>query len=334
LIAPFAKLLDWTAMQLAAARMPQADGRSPRLEEARQFLRGPDFMPAQSEPAKVEFRGASEFQFPTPRPGPFAENNVAYGRLYRGAKHWRERSTVILLHGWNDVINHHLRFPLTARHCNRAGFNAVTLVLPYHFQRRPRQLAAWSNFLCPDVWRTAQAAAQAIAEIRALTGWLLQEGCPAVALWGISLGAWLTGLALGRDARWAAVVLTAPVVLMDRLFAELAFCQSIREALQGQRLDAEMLNLTSVRPSIPAKNILLIQATHDLFVPKETIEELCQAWGRPDLWRLPHGHISFMGAPGLTGRVLRWLAPRLGATSATQRGFRPEKNAAANPPPA
>ena len=32
-----------------------------------------------------------------------------------------------------------LRFPLIARRCNRAGFNAATLVAPYHFQRRPRQ---------------------------------------------------------------------------------------------------------------------------------------------------------------------------------------------------
>jgi len=34
-------------------------------------------------------------------------------------------------------------------------------------------------------------------------------------------------------------------------------------------------------------------------------------WGKPEIWRLPHGHISWMGAPGLTGRVLRWLSPRL-----------------------
>ncbi len=302
--------------------MPRPDGRSPRLEEARQFLTGPDFIPAESQPAPVEFTGPLHFRFPTPRPGRFAENNVAYGRLYRGAGRWQERPAIILLHGWNDLINHQFRFPLIARRCNRAGFNAVTLVGPYHFQRRPRQLGAWSNFLCPDVLRTAQAAAQAIAEMRALTGWLLREGCPAVALWGISLGAWLAGLAVCRDARWAAVVLTAPVVRMERAIEELAFGRSIRRALQGRRLEADTLNLTSGRPAIPRENILLIEATHDLFVPRETIEELCQAWGRPDLWRLPCGHISFMGAPGLTGRVLRWLAPRLAAPAATHRDVR------------
>jgi len=303
--------------------MPKADGRNSRLEEARQFLKGRSFIPVESEPARMEFTGAGRFRFPSPRPGGFTVNNVVPGRLYRCAERWRERPAVILLHGWNDVIDHRWRFPLIARRFTGAGCNAVTLVSPYHFQRRPRQLGAWSNFLCPDFLRTAEGAAQAIAEIRALTGWLLKEGCPAVALWGVSLGAWLAGLAVCRDARWAAVVLTVPVVRMDRVIGELAFCRSLREALQGQGVESEMLNLTSARPAIPTKNILLIEAIHDLFVPRETVEELCQTWGGPDLWRLPHGHISFMGAPGLTGRVLRWLRPRLAAPAATQRDCRP-----------
>ena len=43
---------------------------------------------------------------------------------------------IVLLHGGSDFIGYRFRFPLIARHCNRAGFNAATLVAPYHFQRR------------------------------------------------------------------------------------------------------------------------------------------------------------------------------------------------------
>ena len=41
--------------------------------------------------------------------------------------------------------------------------------------------------------------------------------------------------------------------------------------------------------------------------------ELWQTWGRPEIWRLPHGHIGIGSQliPGLRGRVLRWLATRL-----------------------
>ena len=82
-------------------------------------------------------------------------------------------------------------------------------------------------------------------------------------------------------------------------------------------------NLTTARPAIPKENILLIEGTQDLVTPAGPIEELWQQWGQPDIWRLPHGHISLSlclaGLPGLTGRVLRWLAPRLDMPARTNQ---------------
>jgi len=52
---------------------------------------------------------------------------------------------------------------------------------------------------------------------------------------------------------------------------------------------------------------------HDLLAKPQPIEELWQKWQQPEIWRLPHGHISTLFVPGLTNRVLRWLAPRLQA---------------------
>jgi len=66
-------------------------------------------------------------------------------------------------------------------------------------------------------------------------------------------------------------------------------------------------------PVIPNENILLIEGIHDLFAERQPIEELWQKWQQPEIWRLPQGHISGVFAPGLTGRVLRWLEPRLQA---------------------
>jgi hypothetical protein len=45
------------------------------LEEA-QFLNGPDFIPALSDPARIEFDGPRHFQFPTPRTSKVEENNI------------------------------------------------------------------------------------------------------------------------------------------------------------------------------------------------------------------------------------------------------------------
>src|SRR5688572_4096143 len=81
---------------------PRDKGKNPRLEEAVQFLNGPDFIPAESRPARLEFKPGESglhFQFPTPRPCEFAENNVVDVRLYRCARRWQERPVIVLLHG-------------------------------------------------------------------------------------------------------------------------------------------------------------------------------------------------------------------------------------------
>jgi pimeloyl-ACP methyl ester carboxylesterase len=318
MIAPLAKFIDWHGLQfwwalrLRSVRKWHLDAASSKLDDALQFLNWADFIPVESHPAQVVFNGAKHFTFPTPQPCEFTENNTAYGRLYRCAEDWQKRPAIILLHGGGDFLNHRFRFPWIAPACNRAGFNAVTLVAPYHFRRRPRWLGAWDHV------RTASAFAQGVAEIRALSGWLLGQGCPSVALWGISLGGWLAGLAACRDARLASVVLTVPGVRMDYKFSrgEGVVWRSVREALRErgaarEALNTTPLNLTLVRPVIPKENILLIEGLHDMFVEPEAIEELWQKWAQPEIWRLPHGHVSWMFAPGLTGRVLRWLAPRL-----------------------
>ena len=148
MIAPLAKFIDWLSIQKDFSRMPPIHGGSLRLQEAVKFLKGPDFIPAESQPARVEFNSGKSglhFRFSTPRPSGFAENNVVYGRFYRCAGRWQERPAIILLHGGNmmrggnDAIGYRLRQPLIAHCCNRAGFNAATVELPYHFQRYPHQ---------------------------------------------------------------------------------------------------------------------------------------------------------------------------------------------------
>jgi pimeloyl-ACP methyl ester carboxylesterase len=219
---------------------------------------------------------------------------------------------IVLLHGGGDFLNHRIRFPLIARRCNRAGFNAATLEAPYHFQRRSDTPGAWNHL------RTTQTFSQAVAEIRALTGWLLGEGCPAVALWGISYGGWQAGLAASRDMRLAAAVLTVPAVRMDFNLSQARWVvwRSVRRYLSGKKgareaLNATPLNLTLTKPAIPKENILLIDGIHELFGERQSMEELWQKWQQPEIWRLPHGHISALFVPGLTHRILRWLGPRL-----------------------
>ena len=324
MIAPLAKVMDWSAIQAVTLIMPPYVA-NPRLEEALGLLKGPEFIPDGSQAAQVDFHGSLHFRFSTPRPCEFMENNVVQGRFYRCGERWQERPVVIVLHGSGDSLNYKFRFPLVARHCNRAGFNAASLVAPYHFQRRPCQVGG--SLFYSDMLQFAEATAQAIAEIRAFTGWLVEKGCPSVALWGYSLGAWYAGITACRDARLASVVLGAPGVRLNPWVPKWAVRPSIRRRMPRARKLCEALNLTAMnvttlRPVIPAKNILLLEAFHDsMLCPKEDTEDLWQSWGQPDIWRLPHGHVGVCCGfvPGLPGRVLRWLSPRLNPPTAQTR---------------
>jgi len=312
-IAPLAKFIDWSALQMAYAVIGLRHAPRPKwkLEEALEFLNGPDFIPAASRAAQIEFDGPRDFKFPTPRPGKVEENNTVHGRLYRCAERWQERPVIILLDGYPPIGNH-CAFPLLARRFNRAGFNVATLVAPYNLQRRPRQPIEEN---CLEYARTM---AQNVAEIRALTGWLLDEGCPSVGLLGVSFGTWAAGLTACSDARIASIVLTLPAVAWRMWRSSPVVWRRVLKTLQALRpaheaMDTTRLNLILSTPVIPKENILLIAGLHDLFGDPQLVEELWQKWEQPEIWRLPHGHLSALFVPGLTGRVLRWLAPRLEA---------------------
>jgi pimeloyl-ACP methyl ester carboxylesterase len=315
MIAPLAKFMDWSVIQLAYVIALRAAPKPKwKLEEALEFLNGPDFIPAASDPARIEFDGSRHFKFPTPRPGKVGENNIVYGRLYRCAERWQERPVIVLLDG-SPSVGYHSAFPLLARRVNRAGFNVAALVAPYSLQRRPRRPFEW------DCLEFARAMAQNVAEIRALTGWLLDEGCPSVGLVGFSFGGWLAGLTACSDTRIACAVLTVPAV-RTRCSQPVVWPWA-RKALQAlkparEAMDTTRLDLILSTPVIPKENILLVEGIHDLFAERQPIEELWHKWEQPEIWRLPHGHLSGIFAPGLTDRVLRWLSPRL------NRPFRPD----------
>lgn len=311
MIAPLARFIDWSALQMAyvVAPLRHAPESKWRLVEALEFLNRPDFMPAASDPARVELDGPRDFTFPTPRPCEVEENSIVYGRLYRWAERWQQRPVIILLDG-SPALGYHTVLPLIARRFNRAGFNAALLFAPYQLRRRPRRPIEEN---CLDF---ARAMAQNVAEIRALSGWLLDEGCPSVGLLGISFGGWAAGLTACSDARIACAVMTVPAVRLRN--SQPVVWRRTREAQRAlkpaqEAMDTTRLNLILSTPLIPKENILLIEAIHDLFADVQAIEELWQTWQQPEIWRLPYGHISALFAPGLTGRVLRWLAPRLEA---------------------
>jgi hypothetical protein len=133
------------------------------------------------------------------------------------------------------------------------------------------------------------------------------------------------GLAACCDARLSAAVLAVPGVCMNHLsfYGEQVVWRRVRQMMRRRREEHEALDRTPLNPIscqtvIPRENILLIEGIHDVIVHSGPVEQLWNAWGRPEIWRLAHGHMSWMGVPSMTNRILHWLTPRLSANAIEQ----------------
>lgn len=218
-----------------------------------------------------------------------------------------KRPVVLLLHGWNGELNYELLFPWMGRRLAAEGVTALSVLLPYHGNRKPNEPGAIRNFICDDVGSVLAAARQSIADCRALIRWLHAQGCPHISVFGLSFGGWLTGLLACHEPLLSSAILGTPINRMDRSLRELAFCQPLKEKLEEHQLGVTQFDLANQKPLLSPKQILLLESTHDLFTPAEAVEELWQTWQQPEIWRVPHGHISVLFSRKIMTQVCDWI---------------------------
>lgn len=301
--------LDRCAIRSACASVRSGSIEPGVIEQAEAMLAHDDFFSLEpSAPSDLIFHGAHAFRFASRVATPWPENNVSHGKLYRTGGDWTRKPSVLLVHGWNGELGYHYQFPFLARLLNRSGLNAMMIELPYHARRRPRTAGAINNFISHDLVRMLEATQQAIADLRAVLAWLREQGSPLLGLWGISLGAWLTGLVAALDPEVRFAVLMSPVVSLDHAIRDLPFCEPIRNSLGGRDFNLQKLNLATHVPHCAPNGVLILESTQDLFAPPETVEDVWKFWGRPEIWRVPHGHISILASVPMMWRVSRWIA--------------------------
>jgi pimeloyl-ACP methyl ester carboxylesterase len=315
--AVLARPLDWFVIQLAR-RCVRLDSDTPdQPPGSGRVLTGFELShePA-AKPLDFALSGDGRFQFASPVTTAAPQNNTVHGQLYTTGLDWASRPTVVLLHGWNAELCYHRMFPSLARRFGELRTNTATMELPYHMQRRPRS-GPVTDFITGDLQVMMEATLQAIADARALCRWLEAQGSREVGVWGFSLGAWLAGLMASVEPRLACAVLTTPIASIDRAITELPFCEPVRRSLRRSTIELRRLNLWEHAPCLPIRNMLLMESRHDLFAPVESVEQLWRAWGEPEIWRLPHGHISVLFSRSIMARAVGWISGRLGAAAAS-----------------
>jgi pimeloyl-ACP methyl ester carboxylesterase len=315
-----ARPLDQLAIRSACGSvLPSPDGQA-HAAEASELLNRPDFFAPEVSAASVRFTEGDHFQFESPVRSDFAGNNLVRGRFVTAGENWRTRPSVILLHGWNAELQYEWQSPGWARLLARAGVNTFYFQLPFHGDRRPGANEAIRNFFSGNLLHVMRATHQSLADARALARWLRAQGSPCVGLWGVSLGAWLAGLASAYQSEIDFAVLVTPVVRMDRALQDLPFCAAIRDDLSHLHGEFRRLNLVEHAPRLSADRLLVLAAQHDLFAAPETIDELAAVW-RPEVWRYPHGHISLLFASSVMQRAAKWVGRQAAACAESRRFY-------------
>lgn len=239
-------------------------------------------------------------------------NDVVRGRLYEHNKE-AYRPVVILLHGWR--MDNHLAFDKFARQFIGYGYNSLLLDLPYHMRRTPRSTFSGEYTFSSNAQRTLEAIRQSVIDVRATINWLRTRGISQIGMFGVSLGALLSGFILCVDENADFGVLVVPPADMVEMFHKSALGKIFeREGPETRTLVekyTEFLNALSLpnqKPLCPKDHIFIAEGRFDRFVPVEIVERLWEAWDRPPIKRYPHGHLSIVAVnPALDRDLKRFL---------------------------
>ena len=306
--------IDRAAINAASKSLPKGSADAAKVAKAMELLARADLLEPPGRTAALNRSDDGIFKFESAFKIGIEKNDLAHGRLFLRGEDWTTRPMVILVHGWNAELHYLYVLPLVARALNKRGLNAALMELPFHLHRRPGPGAGMRDFISDDLPGMIGATRQAISDIDSLARWAKSQGCPQLAVWGFSLGAWLAGLYICHSALCSAAVLATPISNLATAIRELQFCHPIRACLNGAELDLTRLNLTQHRPLISPDAIQVMQSDYDLFAPAHEFEDLARAWGLNGWATEPQGHISVLASRKAMKRSIEWLAHRLLAT--------------------
>lgn len=285
------------------------------------FLLGPSHSVWPQTPAPVEVT------LPSALPSGNAVNDRLIFSFYparRVAGETGRVPAVVLLHLLDTKRNQQMKS--FARFLAARGIASAVVTLPYHMKRLPPGDVPIRHFLGSDAPTVVQAFNQSASDTSQVVSWLLQRpdvDPQRIGIIGISLGAIVTHLVMGRDAR-----LNGGVAILGGGDLPDIYRRSVlsRFAVKNRvTITPEIAaQLRAVDPLTEAANnqprrVLMIEGARDLVIPPRDAEELWRALGRPPIRWVDVNHPGLALAPKSVQRAaLTYLRSVWNGTPLTQ----------------
>lgn len=256
---------------------------------------------------------AQDFKIPSPQPSGYASNDTIHFSYFPPQGVQGRAPGLILLHFLGVKNNADLK--KAAQYAAARGVASVVMTLPYHIERQVPRISPYERFDSNTVSEVKQAFSQSVADVRAVTDWLIMR--PEVdpqrlGALGASLGAIITHLAMGQDAR-----LRAGVALVGGGDIQKIRKRNLLGALVLGRkhkplTPEEVEELRSIDPITYAENnrprhVLMVQAARDAVIPPQAGEALWNALGQPPIQWIDTNHIALRFSGTSTIRAAYWF---------------------------
>ena len=225
-------------------------------------------------------------------------NRIAYARCLRHAG--PPRPWVLCIPGYRMGHPHVDFVGFRARWLHQdLGLNVAIPVMPLHGPRA-EGLRSGDGFLTGDLADTLHAVAQAVWDVRRLAGWLRRDaGAPALALKGLSLGAYTTGLVAGLEPDLDCVIAGVPAADFVRLARHSAppllrwLAERAGFPWEAVERVLRLISPLALVPLVPRERRFLFAGLVDRLATPDHAHDLWEHWDRPRIAWYQGGHVSF-----------------------------------------
>ena len=181
------------------------------------------------------------------------------------------------------------------------GLNLLLPVLPCHGPRKISRLGS-DSLLSFDILNSIHGIAQGVWDMRRLLGWVRNQGAPAIGLYGISLGGYMTALLAGLEDGLRCAVAGIPAADLPHLFFRHSPPQVRRRAAEHHLLGEEASRIHRVisplvlEPRVPHSGRFIYAGLADRLATPGQAQRLWLHWGRPTIHWYPGNHVGFYWA--------------------------------------
>jgi len=302
----------------AAAMAVWSDSQGFR-DEPRAYHRDPD-APAEATLAPAQARmGLRPTRYQTlsfssgyePHPGEpggrrwqnHPSNHTLHAQLFEhpgGPRPW-----VVCVHGFGmgTPLPNFAAFRVEQLH-HEYGWNVVCPSLPLHGNRGSGRLSG-SEVLAPDYLRLAHLFAQGAWDVRRLLAWIRARGGSQIALWGLSLGGYVSALASCMEDDLSGIVAGIPAVDFPNVARD-------NEPWVIRRYDTEvqidwdevrgathMVSPLAMETRVPVERRYIFAGTADRVARPDQARALWRHWDRCRIHWFPGGHVAAQWNPSV-----------------------------------